>query len=129
MQNRISSFPPLIDGQSEILILGSIPESNHCKCSNIMPILQNKFWKIIFELLNEEFTEDYSQRIETLKNIILPFGMLLIPVKEKEAWILRSEMKKPIRLQNCWKNIRTSKLFSAMAGSLTKTYKSCWEKL
>ena len=28
---------------------------------------QNKFWKIIFELLNEEFTENYTQRIEVLK--------------------------------------------------------------
>ncbi|VEH21702.1 G:T/U mismatch-specific DNA glycosylase [Chryseobacterium nakagawai] len=28
---------------------------------------QNKFWKIILELLNEEFTEDYPKRIEILK--------------------------------------------------------------
>lgn len=28
---------------------------------------QNKFWKIIFELLNEDFTDDYSKKIEVIK--------------------------------------------------------------
>lgn len=67
MQNRISSFPPLIDGQSEILILGSIPGVKSLQMQQYYAHPQNKFWKVIFELLNEEFTEDYSQRIETLK--------------------------------------------------------------
>ena len=28
---------------------------------------QNKFWKIIFEIFNEEFSLDYSERIKILK--------------------------------------------------------------
>ncbi|WP_347217380.1 DNA-deoxyinosine glycosylase [Chryseobacterium sp.] len=67
MQNRISSFPPLIDDQSEILILGSIPGVKSLEMQQYYAHPQNKFWKIILELLNEEFTEDYSKRIETLK--------------------------------------------------------------
>ena len=67
MQNRISSFSPLIDDQSEILILGSIPGVKSLEMQQYYAHPQNKFWKIILELLNEEFTEDYFKRIETLK--------------------------------------------------------------
>ncbi|WP_250254858.1 DNA-deoxyinosine glycosylase [Chryseobacterium sp. Marseille-Q3244] len=67
MQNRISSFPPLIDEQSEILILGSIPGVKSLEMQQYYAHPQNKFWRIILELLNEEFTEDYSKRMETLK--------------------------------------------------------------
>ena len=67
MQNRISSFPPHIDDQSEILILGSIPGVKSLEKQQYYAHPQNKFWKIILELLNEEFTEDYSKRLEVLK--------------------------------------------------------------
>ncbi len=67
MQNRISSFPPLIDAQSEILILGSIPGVKSLEKQQYYGHPQNKFWKIIFELLQEEFTEDYSKRVATIK--------------------------------------------------------------
>jgi hypoxanthine-DNA glycosylase len=67
MQNRISSFPPLIDSQSEILILGSIPGVKSLEMQQYYAHPQNKFWKIIFELFNENFTEDYMERITILK--------------------------------------------------------------
>lgn len=67
MQNRISSFPPIIDKDSEILILGSIPGVKSLEKQQYYGHPQNKFWKIIFELFNEKFTEDYSERINMLK--------------------------------------------------------------
>ncbi|MDR2235253.1 MAG: DNA-deoxyinosine glycosylase [Chryseobacterium sp.] len=67
MQNRISSFPPIIDEQSEILILGSIPGGKSLEKQQYYAHPQNKFWRIIFELVNEEFTEDYPRRIETIQ--------------------------------------------------------------
>ncbi|MDR6919638.1 MULTISPECIES: DNA-deoxyinosine glycosylase [Chryseobacterium] len=67
MQNRISSFLPLIDNQSEILILGSIPGVKSLEKQQYYAHPQNKFWKIIFELLNEEVTESYTKRTEILK--------------------------------------------------------------
>ncbi|MCI3937105.1 DNA-deoxyinosine glycosylase [Chryseobacterium aahli] len=67
MQNRIFSFPPFIDHQSEILILGSIPGVKSLEKQQYYAHPQNKFWKIIFELFNEEFTEDYAKRITVLK--------------------------------------------------------------
>lgn len=67
MQNRISSFSPIIDNNSKILILGSIPGIKSLEKQQYYAHPQNKFWKIIFELFNEEFTEDYQERINVLK--------------------------------------------------------------
>jgi len=67
MQNRISSFLPIIDENSKILILGSVPGVKSLEKQQYYAHPQNKFWKIIFELLNEEFTEDYTRRIAVLK--------------------------------------------------------------
>jgi len=67
MQNRISSFPPIIDVHSRILILGSIPGVKSLEKQQYYAHPQNKFWKIIFELFNEDFTEDYPERIHILR--------------------------------------------------------------
>lgn len=66
MQNRISSFPPFIDHSSEILILGSVPGVKSLEKQQYYAHPQNKFWKIIFELCNEEFTENYPERVALL---------------------------------------------------------------
>jgi hypoxanthine-DNA glycosylase len=66
MQNRISSFPPFIDDASKILILGSIPGVKSLEKQQYYAHPQNKFWRIIFELFKEEFTEDYPERISVL---------------------------------------------------------------
>jgi len=67
MQNRISSFSPIIDNASKILILGSIPGVKSLEKQQYYGHPQNKFWKIIFELFHEEFTENYNERIAILK--------------------------------------------------------------
>lgn len=67
MQNRISSFPPIINHDSEILILGSIPGVKSLEKQQYYGHPQNKFWKIIFELFHEEFTDDYAEKIKILK--------------------------------------------------------------
>lgn len=67
MQNRIFSFPPIIDNDSKILVLGSIPSVKSLEKQQYYGHPQNKFWKIIFELFNEEFTDDYDERLNILK--------------------------------------------------------------
>ena len=67
MSERISSFPPIIDENSKILILGSVPGIKSLEMQQYYAHPQNKFWKIIFESLNETFTTDYSERISILK--------------------------------------------------------------
>ncbi|KAB1230890.1 DNA-deoxyinosine glycosylase [Chryseobacterium viscerum] len=91
MKNRISSFPPLIDAQSEIIILGSIPGVKSLEMQQYYAHPQNKFWKIIFELLNEEFTDDYAQRIETVKKYHIALWDVIDSCERKGS--LDSEIK------------------------------------
>jgi hypoxanthine-DNA glycosylase len=64
---KISSFPPIINENSKILILGSIPGIRSLEMQQYYAHPQNKFWKIICEIFNEEFTTNYQQRIEILE--------------------------------------------------------------
>ncbi len=64
---KISSFPPIIDKESKILILGSIPGVKSLEMQQYYAHPQNKFWKIIFELFTEKFTTDYDERIKILE--------------------------------------------------------------
>ncbi|SFI12011.1 DNA-deoxyinosine glycosylase [Halpernia frigidisoli] len=67
MENRISSFPAIIDKHSKILILGSIPGVRSLEKQEYYGHPQNKFWKIIFDLFNEEFSQNYTEKINLLK--------------------------------------------------------------
>lgn len=67
MSNRISSFPPIICNDAKILILGSVPGVKSLEMQEYYAHPQNKFWKIIFELFNENFSEDYLEKIKILK--------------------------------------------------------------
>lgn len=67
LKMKISSFPPIINNESKILILGSIPGIKSLEMQQYYAHPQNKFWKIIFELFNEEFTTDYTERIKILE--------------------------------------------------------------
>ncbi len=65
--NRISSFPPIVSEDSEILILGSVPGIKSLEMQEYYAHPQNKFWRILFELFQEDFTADYAEKIELLK--------------------------------------------------------------
>ena len=64
---KISSFPPIIDRESKILILGSIPGVKSLEMQQYYAHPQNLFWKIIFHLFNEDFTTNYDEKINILK--------------------------------------------------------------
>ena len=65
--NRINSFPPIVDDDSRILILGSMPGAKSLQMQQYYAFPQNQFWKIMFYLFNEEFSSDYETRINLLK--------------------------------------------------------------
>ena len=65
--NRISSFPPIVSKDSKILILGSVPGIKSLEMQEYYAHPQNKFWRILFELFQEDFTADYAEKIELLK--------------------------------------------------------------
>jgi hypoxanthine-DNA glycosylase len=91
MQDRIFSFPPIIDNNSKILILGSIPGAKSLEKQQYYAHPQNKFWKIIFELFNEKFTEDYAEKIDVLKQHYIALWDVIDSCERKGS--LDSEIK------------------------------------
>lgn len=64
---RINSFPPIVDEQSKILILGSVPGAKSLEMQQYYAHPQNQFWKLMFHLFEEEYSLDYQKRIDFLK--------------------------------------------------------------
>lgn len=65
--SRISSFPPIVDNSSKILILGSVPGVKSLQMQQYYAHPQNKFWKLLFHLVKTEFSSDYTTRLQLLK--------------------------------------------------------------
>ena len=92
MNNRIFSFPPIIDESSEILILGSIPGQKSLEKQEYYAHPQNKFWRIIFELFNEIFTTDYTKKIQILEKHHIALWDVIDTCERKAS--LDSEIRK-----------------------------------
>ena len=55
MKNEVHSINPIIDKNSEILILGSFPSVKSRENNFFYMHPQNRFWKILSNLYNEDF--------------------------------------------------------------------------
>ncbi len=60
-------FDPIIDKDSRILILGSFPGVKSLEEQQYYAHPRNQFWKILFTLLNEDFSENYQDRIHLVQ--------------------------------------------------------------
>jgi hypoxanthine-DNA glycosylase len=67
MNVRISSFSPLIWEDSKVLILGSVPGVKSLEMQEYYANPQNKFWRILFDLFQEDFSTDYSEKLKFLE--------------------------------------------------------------
>ena len=56
------SFPPLAGEDSEILILGSLPGEKSLEMQQYYAFPQNAFWKIMFQIFEKDFSDDYEVR-------------------------------------------------------------------
>jgi len=62
-------FPPVFDENSEILILGSFPSVKSRQESFFYANPQNRFWKLMAQLLNESTPKDTKDKIAMLKKL------------------------------------------------------------
>lgn len=65
---RVRSFQPIVDKQSRVLILGSMPGAESLRLQQYYANPRNQFWKLIFALFNLEPFEDYEKRIQFIKS-------------------------------------------------------------
>ena len=60
------SFAPIVPSQPKILILGSLPGDLSIAKDQYYAHPQNRFWKVLYALFEQEFTSVYSKRISLL---------------------------------------------------------------
>ena len=66
LQRQNHEFPPVYDKESEILILGSFPSVKSREMQFFYGHPQNRFWKLIAELYEEETPETISEKKQLL---------------------------------------------------------------
>lgn len=64
----LTSFLPIIDQHSRILILGSMPGVESLRLQQYYANPRNQFWKILYELFNIQASQDYQERVSLLKS-------------------------------------------------------------
>jgi hypoxanthine-DNA glycosylase len=71
------SFAPFVTQTSNILILGTMPGTRSLELNQYYGHNQNNFWKFMFLILKEDFSNDYQTRKELLqKNNIALWDVL-----------------------------------------------------
>ena len=63
----VHPFPPVYDAESEILILGSFPSVKSREIMFYYGHPQNRFWKVLADVLDEEFPQTVEERKGFLK--------------------------------------------------------------
>lgn len=62
------AFPPIIDNDSLILLLGTMPSEESIRKQEYYGHKSNQFWKILFTLYNKPLAPDYKERVAFLQN-------------------------------------------------------------
>jgi hypoxanthine-DNA glycosylase len=67
MEQPIFSFPPIIDHDTQVLLLGSMPGVESLRQHQYYAHPRNQFWDILYTLFAEEKAAGYAERIAFLK--------------------------------------------------------------
>jgi len=65
--NMLTSFQPIIDERSRILILGSMPGIESLRLQQYYANPRNQFWKILYELFDTQASQGYEERVSFIK--------------------------------------------------------------
>ncbi len=63
-----TAFAPIESKNSKMLILGTMPGERSIELNQYYGHKGNQFWKLIFDIFNQPFTDNYADRISLLKN-------------------------------------------------------------
>lgn len=65
---RIHSFGPIVDEATKVLILGTMPSIKSLEHQEYYGNKQNVFWKLLFAIFEQEYTEDYTFKVSWLRS-------------------------------------------------------------
>lgn len=63
---RKIAFAPIVDANSKILLLGTMPGEESLRKQEYYGHKSNQFWKILFTLYNKPLANDYKERVVLL---------------------------------------------------------------
>ncbi|MEN2488574.1 DNA-deoxyinosine glycosylase [Flavobacterium sp. B11] len=128
------SFAPISSPTSKILILGTMPGTKSLELSQYYGHNQNNFWKFMFQILDEEFSNDYEIRKNLLikNNIalwdVLQFcdrvGSLDSAIKNEIANDFESFLETHPKIENILFNGQKAEAFFKKYVHLNKEYKT-----
>ena len=61
------AFAPIINEKCNLLILGTMPGEKSLELQEYYGNKRNQFWKILFAMLEKEFSTNYNKRLSLLK--------------------------------------------------------------
>lgn len=64
--NYKSSFPPISNSETEVLILGTLPGDRSLLCGEYFAHPRNRFWKIIAAITNNPLPQNYPEKLDLL---------------------------------------------------------------
>jgi hypoxanthine-DNA glycosylase len=67
------SFPPIVNNNSRVLILGTMPGNKSLKMNQYYANPQNQFWRILSEITSNNFITSYEEK----KRLLLKNGIAL----------------------------------------------------
>lgn len=62
----IQSFPPIADGRTRVLILGSMPGNASLQAQRYYAFPRNHFWRLMHALWDEPYDGDYARGLQML---------------------------------------------------------------
>src|SRR5664280_2641543 len=61
--HRIFSFPPIVDDESRVLVLGTMPGAESLRQQRYYAYERNQFWTMLFALYGLSRPDDYEKRV------------------------------------------------------------------
>jgi hypoxanthine-DNA glycosylase len=92
-ERRINSFPPIIDKDSRVLVLGTMPGAESLRQCQYYAFCRNQFWSVIFALYGLERPEDYDVRVRFLHEKHIALWDVLDACERRTS--ADSDIKKP----------------------------------
>ena len=78
-----TSFPPIADPGTEILILGTLPGDRPLQSGEYFAHPRNRFWRIIATISNNPMPENYPQKLALLKSTRIGLWNVLHKARRK----------------------------------------------
>lgn len=121
--SKIYSLDPVIDSNSRVLILGTMPGVESLSKGQYYANERNQFWHIMSSVLNIEFPNDYPRKINILKNHKIALWDVIHVCERVGSLDSNIKYEEPNDIESLLKNYPTIKLIVFNGSKAFKVFK------